>query len=224
MTAGVTPRPPCRPARVPAAVRPAPRRAAPFPRARPPTAPAPRVAPTKPRVRPRRRRRARFPVRAPSPPVAPRAPKRAPFLAHRPVRAAAARRVPPPRSSAPAVLPRQTRPGVPVTGTARPGKPRHGAVRAPVCLAPAPAKPTVLLGFRALPCGSVLGEGGSNPCEPHGGDRGPLSREFPTNSRARGFAPKRKFQPSIWAAVSIGPTIARRQPNEHANEPAADRR
>ena len=192
MTAGVTPRPPCRPARVPAAVRPAPRRAAPFPRARPPTASAPRVAPTKPRVRPRRRRRARFPVRAQSPPVAPvcrpapacaaparRAPRaRSPRRPLRPTRARAPRRRAP-ASLRPRRASRHTRP-------ARPAPRDLGS-----------AKPTVLLGFRALPCGSVLGEGGSNPCEPHGGDRGPLSREFPTNSRARGFAPKRKFQPSV---------------------------
>ena len=67
----------------------------PFPRARPCRARAPRrahKAPLAPAPSPSRP----FPRPRPSPPVAPRAPKRAPFLAHRPVRAAAARRVPPP--------------------------------------------------------------------------------------------------------------------------------
>ena len=65
--------------------------------------------------------------------------------------------------------------------------PRHTASR-PRRPSNAPAKPDVhsrLLRFALAKCAE--GQGVSNPCEPPAGDRGSLSREFPTNSRARGL-------------------------------------
>lgn len=62
---------------------------------------------------------------------------------------------------------------------------------APPCRPPRPRQPRRNRSAFALRCGKVCRrQGGSNPCEPSHGDRAPLSREFPTNTGARGFAPK----------------------------------
>lgn len=106
-----------------------------------------------------------------------------------------------------------------------PPRPAEAHRCVPPCRPPRPRKPRRNRSAFALRRGKVCWrQGGSNPCEPSHGNRAPLSREFPTNTGARGFAPKSRSQPSVWAAVPIEPIIARRNPYEHADEPSADRR